>query len=191
MNTSQPKWHNLNTHLSAQLRSQLGEPLWQVLTDTGSLTDIVKRDCKGVFAVNVLSQTDAIPDANEARHLQLETNETAIIRDVLLCDSGVPLVFAHSIMPLKTLIGAGEVLGNMGTKPLGAELFSNPRIHRGDIQVTQLNSGHALYPTATSQLESKPTTIWGRRSKFYVGDNPLLVCEFFLPTWRLSQNGDS
>lgn len=184
MNTSEPTWQLLTSDLSKQLKAQLGDSLWEVLSDTGSLTDIVKRDCSGDFSVAVLSQTESQPEANEAIYLGLKPSDKAVLRNVFLCNDNTPLVFAHSVMPLKTLEGAGKVLGNMGNKPLGAELFSNPLIRRGDIQVAALTPQHSIFETACAKLPQPPSVIWGRRSMFYVGENPLLVCEFFLPSWR-------
>jgi chorismate--pyruvate lyase len=180
---SEPTWQLLTSEFSKQLKGHLGLPLWKVLSDSGSLTDLVKRDCKGAFSVSLLSQTEDYPQLSEAAYLDISQNHKAVIRDVLLCDDAAPLVFAHSVMPLSTLEGAGKVLGDMGSKPLGAELFSNPLIRRGEIQVTALDPQHPLYIRATSQIAEKPSQLWGRRSAFFVGENPLLVCEFFLPTW--------
>lgn len=176
-------WQTLSEQLAGELQAELGHELWQVLTNTGSLTDIVKQACIGTFSVNVLSQHSNCPSKDESDYLNLGTDEQAVIRNVLLCDDATPYVFAHSVMPLKTLQGVGKVLGDMGNKPLGAELFSNPAIRRGEIQVAVLLPEDELYAIAVENIEDKPTQIWGRRSKFYVGDNPLLVCEFFLPTW--------
>jgi chorismate--pyruvate lyase len=184
VNISEPTWQLLTSDLSIQLKVQLGPALWEVLSDTGSLTDIVKRDCSGSFSVTVLSQTEERPAHSEASYLGLQSTDSAVLRNVLLCDDGTPLVFAHSVMPLKTLEGAGEVLGNMGSKPLGAELFSNPLIRRGDIQITALAPSHPIFASATSSIPQGLGLIWGRRSMFFVGENPLLVCEFFLPSWR-------
>lgn len=184
MNIPEPNWQTLTSDVSIALKEQLGLPLWQVITDTGSLTDLVKKDCRDQFSVVVLQQSEEQPDQNEQDYLQQPAGSAALIRNVLLCDGETPLVFAHSVMPLKTLEGAGKVLGDMGNRPLGAELFSNPLIRRGDIQVAALSSDHPLFIQATSQIETKPALLWGRRSAFFVGKSPLLVCEFFLPTWR-------
>ena len=109
----------------------------------------------------------------------------ALIRDVeLLCDNK-PWVFARTLIPVSSLKGAAQRLTQLGEKPLGAVLFSDPKVIRGATQVAQLRPRQPLFETACHHLADKPDSLWGRRTLFYVEKRPLLVNEIFLPTLPL------
>jgi chorismate--pyruvate lyase len=105
----------------------------------------------------------------------------ALVRDVeLLCDH-TPWVFARTLIPISSLKGAARRLTQLGEKPLGAVLFSDPKVIRGATQVARLLPGQPLYETACRHLSDKPDHLWGRRTLFYVEKRPILVNEIFLP----------
>jgi chorismate--pyruvate lyase len=105
-----------------------------------------------------------------------------LVRDVeLLCDDN-PWVFARTLIPITSLKGAAQRLTQLGEKPLGAVLFSDPKVIRGATQVARLLPGQPLYQTACNHLSQKPDHLWGRRTLFYLEKRPLLVNEIFLPT---------
>jgi chorismate--pyruvate lyase len=111
------------------------------------------------------------------RHRQL-----VLVRDVVLLCNDVPWVFARTLIPAKTLQGPARHLMQLGERPLGAVLFSDPKVTRGATQIARLHPGHTLFDSACKQLKQAPELLWGRRTLFYVGRRPLLVNELFLPS---------
>lgn len=104
-----------------------------------------------------------------------------LVRQVqLLCDE-TPCVYARTIIPVTTLTGRQRRLGFLGDKPLGAFLFADPGMQRGEVELARICAGQSMFAQATTGLATVPEDIWGRRSVFRVGGKPLLVTEVFLP----------
>ncbi|AYQ56036.1 Chorismate--pyruvate lyase [Bathymodiolus thermophilus thioautotrophic gill symbiont] len=150
MNTKNLIWENLDT------QTAIPETVKPWLTDDKSLTKKLKQIFAD-FSVNVLSQTQAQADNNEADLINFQAD--CIIREVELLGNQQAVVFARSIIPIND---DTQDLLNIGSKPLGEILFNNPKIVRGQLQITHTGK------------------IWGRRSTFTIGTSKLLVCEFFL-----------
>ncbi|MDH5610880.1 MAG: chorismate lyase [Gammaproteobacteria bacterium] len=157
-------------HLSADKRS------W--LFDTSSLTARLIRYSSGNFHVELLSQIIGRPTLDEAKALNIATGQYALIRQVHLCCSNKIVVYARTVIPLSTLKGAERSYGTLGSRPLGAMLFADRSMRRNEIMVTRLLPENALYEKTGAQGEA----VWGRRSVFYVGEKPLLVSEYYLPS---------
>ena len=105
----------------------------------------------------------------------------AVVREVqLLCDE-VPWVFARTLIPASSLKGPARRLTRLGSRPLGAVLFADRQVRRGDTEVARLQPGERLFHAATDSLVPSPGAIWGRRTLFYMAGRPLLVNELFLP----------
>ncbi len=151
------------------------------LFDSGSLTRRLQQACAGEFRVEVVAQHWQRPFVNERQRLGMASHRLALIRQVyLLCDN-VPCVFARTIIPHATLSGSERHLAVLGSRPLGAVLFADPRMHREEMEFTCLQPGERLFADATQRLNGKPAEVWGRRSLFYLASKPLLVNEIFLP----------
>jgi len=182
--------HNIGRHVN--------EPVWKPkyqwigekipasfscwLHDEGSLTKQIINACAEQFRVHVLNQHWGIPMLNESLRLQSNPGEFALIREVILYCGDEPWVYARTIMPRKTLTGKQRHLLMLGTKPLGAILFSDPNMHRDEIEIARINRQHDIFATAMTGHDDKYDEIWGRRSIFYIGkQKPLLVNEVFLP----------
>ena len=151
------------------------------LLDQSSLTERIITACPGCFRVRVVSQTRARVLRSEAEALNMRPGTHAIVRQVqLLCDE-VPWVYARTIIPPATLNRRLRRLVRLGSRSLGATLFSDPSMERGEAEVTCLTAANELFHTVANGSSSKPEKIWGRRSVFQLGGKPLLVCEFFLP----------
>ena len=171
------------------------------LMDKGSLTRRLQLQSQH-FAVTPLQlkQTKALHD--EAILLALKQQQTALQRDVLLVCDGVATVFAHSVLPKRSLRGKWRALGRLGAKPLGATLFANPKVQRTPLSYKKLNSHHSLYQRISrycvandvsnhqghQQIQNpKPRqALWARRSVFSLhhsnlGHAKILVTEVFLP----------
>lgn len=155
------------------------------LLDSASLTLRIKTCCQtnemGAFSVRVLTQGMVIPSNDEVRRLKLKSRRYALIREVLLYCGETPVIFARTVIPVKTLTGPQRQLGHLGNRPLGEFLFSQPNLKRDAMEVAVLNRGHQLFDSALCSLHSNPENIWARRSIFRLKHKPLLVAEVFLP----------
>lgn len=150
------------------------------LVDDGSLTQRLRAKC-GQFSVEGVRQRWASPLPDEALLLRMRPHERALLREVSLCCDGMPVVFAHSVLPRDSLRGAWHNLGRLGAKPLGAALFANPDVVRTPLAFRKLLPRHALYVRAVASLAERPACLWARRSVFMLHNSPILVTEVFLP----------
>lgn len=156
--------------------------LWRWLEDKGSLTARLIAQSQGHFKVRVLRQLLARPSLSEQRCLGMARHELALVREVVLMGRDQPWVFARSVLPLRSLTGNLRHLRKQDTRPLGAFLFSQPKLCRSEIAVSQISRHHDYVP-ASLQGDK---ILWGRRSVFYVEAKPLLVSEVFLDTFVTS-----
>lgn len=150
------------------------------LIDGGSLTRRLQARC-GDFAVRPIKLYDAKPQPDEAHLLALLPYQKALLREVHLYCAGKPVIFAHSVLPHKSLRGNWQGLGRLGNKPLGGALFSDPRVVRTPLEFKKLSSHHALYRRAVACLDMQPPALWARRSVFTLDGVAILVTEVFLP----------
>jgi chorismate--pyruvate lyase len=162
-------------------RSELPDPLAVWLLDTASLTRRLQGLCAGAFRVNVLSQFRGRPRRDEARALGMRRGALALIRQVQLLCGPQPQVYARTVIPLSSLTGRVRRLAHLGARPLGAMLFADRGMRRGDVELARIRSGERLYADATGESHAGARVIWGRRSVFHVAKKPLLVSEIFLP----------
>lgn len=165
-----PVWHRVPRHYGD----------W--LYDKGSLTERLIRATAGDFQVRLLRQCMGKPTPSEQTALNINA-PWAMIREVELICGGQPWVYARSIIPRKTLRGSGRFLYQLGSRPLGANLFSNPATSRGLIEIGRIKTNTLPLPLFTT-----PSTIWGRRSVFHLKNDPLLVSELFLPDCPMYNN---
>lgn len=150
------------------------------LHDHGSLTRRIQHRCDSFNVHNVyaglsVANTDEIALLNISRPLQVYT------RNVFLCADGRPVVFAHSVVAARHLQHAWHALRHLGSRPLGALLFSHPLVQRAPLRYKSLKPDHPLYRQAASVMEEKPPRLWARRSVFTLYGASLLVTEVFLP----------
>jgi chorismate--pyruvate lyase len=167
------RWRHLN-QLEPGQRPPRALAAW--LADKGSLTAKLINLSQGRFRVQLLSQRLARPRLDELRLLGLGHQSQAVIREVVLYGNDQPWVFARSLIPLSSLTGQLRRLRKQGTRPLGAFLFSQPRLQRGQIAVCALNRHHGYLPESLLG----PNPAWGRRSVFSLDQRPLVVSEVFL-----------
>lgn len=150
------------------------------LLDQGSLTQRLKQRCSGVFSVRVLQQAWQRPSLDEVQCLKMRYSDVALIREVqLLCDD-VPLVFARTVIPVRSLSGLERRLAHLGNRPLGAFLFANASLQRGEMELACIERGSKLGGIAAQELPNRLQQFWGRRSVFSLNNNNLLVSEIFL-----------
>lgn len=157
------------------------DQFWCWLADSHSLTKRIINHCHESFRVEVLSQALRKPLPSEARLLGMPLGRRALIRQVYLYCGEQPLVFARTVIPISSLTGRERRLARLKSRSLGATLFSDPSMHRGDMEAAQLSVDNKLFALATDRLTTKPREIWGRRSVYFLHNKPLLVGEYFLP----------
>lgn len=151
------------------------------LSDRGSLTRRLQARCTQ-FLVAPQFTAHARPHADEVALLGMRPGARAYVREVLLVCDGIPVVFAHSVLPLAGLRGGWNGIGRLGTRSLGEALFSDPRIVRQTLAYRRLRAGHPLYRAAAACQPMQAGAVWARRSVFCLDSHPLLVTEVFLPT---------
>ena len=134
------------------------------------------------FYVTPLTVTLCKPNLDEAALLAISAYKTASVRDVLLFGGAKPVVFAHSVLPAKGLRGVWHGFSKLGSKPLGATLFANPRVKRTALSYKKLSTNHVLYQHASRHLNNKPGYLWARRSVFSLSCASMIVTEVFLPS---------
>ena len=104
----------------------------------------------------------------------------ALTRDVVLYCGKTPVVYAHSVLRPNDRGAGWRLMNGMGSRPLGAALFTDPRIRRLMLRQRKLGRGHELYRQARDIVKLRGA-LWARRSLFMVGKSPILVTEVFLP----------
>jgi chorismate--pyruvate lyase len=158
----------------------LPRPLRDWLTDHGSLTQRLRSRCAS-FRVMPLAGGLARANADEYPLLGMAPGTRAYVREVLLLCNDVPVVFAHSVLPLAGLRGGWNGITRLGSRSLGEALFSDPRIERRPLAFRSVRRDHPLYRAAVRHLPVTVSSLWGRRSIFCLNGHPLLVTEVFLP----------
>ena len=152
------------------------------LKDDGSLTSKLINACSPEgFKVRLLSQQWQRPLYSEQQILGMRQGENALIREVRLLCHDVAWVFARTLIPSSSLTGKARRLANLGNRPLGAVLFSDPSTQRESMQFARLLPGQKLYHRASEGMDLEQEVLWGRRTLFFYAQQPLLVNEIFLP----------
>jgi len=164
------------------MRKYLSTPVWQSkypffkrlapiglqrwLTNRKSLTHALICACPEKFSVKVLNEDWQKPTLSESHALGLKPNSLAFIRQFHLYCGDKAWVYARTVIPQNTLRGELQKLTHLGTQPLGAILFANKHIQRGEIEIAKISSKHKVHQTALMFSQNKSSSIWGRRSLF-------------------------
>jgi len=125
---------------------------------------------------------EARAQCDESQLLQMPFRQRALLRDVHLTCENRPVVFAHSVLPSRSLRGNWQGLSRLGNRSLGTTLFADARVMRTPLEFKKLAKHNALYRRATADLESAPNALWARRSVFRLKHAVILVTEVFLPS---------
>ncbi|QCZ92019.1 chorismate--pyruvate lyase family protein [Salinimonas iocasae] len=143
------------------------------LLDTGSLTERL-QECCDTFSLRRLGQGAVPLYPNEKRWLPEAPVQQWQAREVILEGDSKPWVFARSVLPQSLVDGE---LANLGAQPLGKRLFNDSRFVRSDFELCQVPA--AVF--AVDNTISDRQILWGRRSRFHLGDDYIIVAEIFLP----------
>lgn len=152
-----------------------------ILFDSGSLSVYLEKFCMGKFNLQLVRQVWQRPLPDEARALKLNTGRYALLREIFLRCDDAPLVYGRSIIPVRTFTGAERRLARWGQRPLGDYLFSEKKIRRSQIEIARITPSDSLYQLIRKNTALEDTSLWGRRSIFYIKNKPLLIVEIFLP----------
>jgi chorismate--pyruvate lyase len=150
------------------------------LLDRGSLTRRIQLRSRR-FGVRLLALSRAPATRDECHLVEVAAHRFCAVREVVLVSDDAAVVFAHSTAARRALHGPWRLLLTLGTRPLGAALFADPRVARQPLRFRQVRRGHALYDKACGQLAAAPASLWARRSLFVFRGSRLLVTEVFLP----------
>ncbi len=115
------------------------------------------------------------------RAVSLTVDEQALVavsapvgmcREVILHGDGGPAILGWTLFAEAALQRGG--LQDLGEQPLGERIFGEAPARRDHLQL------------ACFEIASNPwcpaATVWGRRSRLFLGQWPLLVHELFLPS---------
>lgn len=156
-------------------------PMRDWLTDRVSLT-VKLIACSKHFRVHRLRQAHGLCLADESAMVGLPRRLQVQEREVLLECDGVPVVFAHTIVPLQASASDWPFFGTLGERSLGTTLFGDPRVARGALQYARLPARHPLAlraAAATGGDGAQP--LYARRCLYRRRSGLLLVTEVFLP----------
>jgi chorismate lyase len=149
------------------------------LLSRGLLTRRIEERC-AKFSVRLLFQgagraglDERAPGASRAR--------LVLVREVSLRCGNTPVVFAHSVAQRRHLRGPWRALSTLGSRPLGAALFGNPRVRRHPMHFRKLASRHALHQAASRMVGKSLPPLWARRTLYTLRGAPIWVTEVFLP----------
>lgn len=152
------------------------------LTDTGSLTEKLVAHAQQ-FRVQRLHQWRGRCLSDECAQLGVAHRAQVWEREVLLRCDGVPVVFAHTVVPLQATASDWPLFGNLGERSLGSTLFGDPLVQRGSLQYARLHRDHPLMQRVRSAVDHDwdSMALYARRSLFRRKRSVLLVSEIFLP----------
>ena len=158
---------------------------WQSwLSDTGSLTQKIERAIGQKLEVLVLSDCRQNLNSDESRYFHFKLRRCRV-REVLLCSNGIPLVMAHSVIPTLSSSGSNHQVLRLGTKPLGAVLFSKTRKHskaKPPRDIARLDKSSELWKKCSKHFADLSSPLWARRTLYRLKGHPILVNEIFLPS---------
>ncbi len=166
---TEPKWI-----LPTLVRKKLPNDLNSWLFESESLTQRLRNQFENIH-VQVLFEKKKSPFLTEQRILNLPEQRYSLVREVVLLSNQTPLILARTIIPEKTLKISQGNLARLGSRPLGEILFSAPSLKRESFGIAKIELDLWL-----TNFEIK-NSLWGRRTKYSICGQPMLVSEFFLP----------
>lgn len=152
------------------------------LTKPFILSQALRRVCQ-TLTVNVISQEFAVAFEDEYEILDIDKKELPLVRKVFLEGDNHPLTYGRVIVAPITYRHHFSQFDMLGESPIGESmLYHNPDVTRGPFEFIALDENTLLFQEAALKY---PTAIqaplYGRRSVFWMKQDPLLVTELFLP----------
>lgn len=161
---------------------QVPQQIQHWLTDTMSLTQKLTERCSA-FRVQRLMQGNALILSDEQNLLALRRRTKVQQRDVLLLCDEMPVVYAHTVVPLTATASDWPFFNSLGNRSLGTTLFGDPSVQRGRLEYARLGVRHPLILRASAALQvTLSTPLFARRCLYQRNRGLLLVTEVFLPS---------
>ncbi|CAM5792327.1 chorismate--pyruvate lyase family protein [Castellaniella caeni] len=153
------------------------------LAQPGALTAGLRR--LGEVRLFVRRETVLAITPSWAREAGLRAGDAVWWREILMTIDGCPGVQACSFTPWRASLGAWKAMRGLGQRPLADILYQDARIERSAFRFGRLRAGGPSQPWAT-HIDNAP--IEARHSVFTRLGSPLLVAEYFLPTFWVLAN---
>jgi chorismate--pyruvate lyase len=151
------------------------------LATQGSLTARLIAHSEA-FRVQRLRQSSGLCLADEARAIGMQRPGRVWEREVLLRCDGVPVVFAHTVVPASSTATDWPLFSALGERSLGSTLFYDPLVTRGELEFARIRAGHPLLERARAVLGAMDDPVYyARRCLYRRRNGTLLVTEVFLP----------
>ncbi|MDY0309182.1 MAG: chorismate lyase [Castellaniella sp.] len=157
---------------------RLNRPIQAWLRRPGALTAGLRR--LGEVQLTVRREAVEALTSGWAAEARLSTGAPVWWREILMTIDGVPAVQACSFTPLQASLGAWKAMRGLGQRPLADILYQDPRIARSGFRFGQLRTRR---PDGTWVDTAAGQTILARHSVFIRLGQPLLVAEYFLPSF--------
>ena len=148
------------------------------LSEHGSMTRQLIAAGTSAVRVDVIAAKHQRAAKEERLFLDLPQYCWPYIREVTMSRDNNPWMYGRTLIPSKTLNGAGGQLKLLGNKPLGKMLFNKGNSRRF-IEIAKISRAHHLFPEFDGV--DKAEYLWARRSLFEFQKQPILVQEVFLP----------
>lgn len=175
--TAAANWHTHVNHVQASPK------MADWLSNRDSLTERLVAHSQQ-FRVQRLYQGRARCLQDEFMEIDLPRVQQVVEREVLLRCDEVPVVYAHTVLPLHANAYQWPLFASLGNRSLGTTLFSDPLVQRGPLQYARLRPAHPLMRRIARLAELSELSefyLLARRSVFTRRGSKLLVTEVFLP----------
>jgi len=171
----EPEWLPIQ-QMPAEIAGNL--QLWIAMQT--SLTEQLRK--LGAFQVKVLQEYWGNATTAENHALSIPDSEKSWQRDVVLLLNGVPVIVAHSLIPLSMVEDPTLELKQLGTRSLGEIIFTELHGARELLEYANLTAEHYLFILAKPFIEKQNKNLYARRSIIKVKQHQLLINEVFLPS---------
>jgi chorismate--pyruvate lyase len=159
-------WVGLESSMTARIAEVSGQPI----------------------AVELLRQARAPLYPDEAGFFD-PAPEGATVREVCLSAAGQPLLVARTVLTSQRLQSHPTIL-KLGNKALGSLLFAGGRPSPYTArEFAHIGAASPLYRLIRRRADVQQAHYWGRRTLYWLFDEPLLVTEVMLP--RLIHHPDA
>lgn len=150
------------------------------LRERGSLTARLMR--LGRFRIVVLRQSLRHANDDECALLGLPARARCWVREVILHCDGVPVIYAHTVLPAAPRGVLSRWFARLGGRSLGSLLFAHPGFVRGPLDFARIDARHPFHAPAARLVDgAAPATFFARRCRHRYGRQSVLVSEVFLP----------
>lgn len=157
-----------------------GAALCGWLREPASLTTRLQR--RGRFRIQLLWQRLHHANADECSALGLTPDSRCWVREVVLFCGDEPLIFAHTVLPIRPRGVLTRWFARLGSRSLGSLLFAHPGFFRGHLTFSKIDARHPLHAAAISTLGENPVGgFLARRCTHRFHDQTVLVTEVFSP----------